>query len=139
MRWTIAVAAICGLIFSHPLIELVAGWYDGVSPVVRFDGTVVGRDPKSITIAVAGEKLRDCAVVQGSTAAFVMREGVLYDVLADRVAGYPASRPVGPVYLGIWRLHPVDKSAERVMMYVRHECAWRHFVTSQVFNVEVPK
>ena len=138
MRWTIAVAAVIGLTFSAPLIELFYGWYDSFFPILRLEGKVLERAESTLAVSVIGEKLRDCAVVPDSTAAFILRGSTFHDALAERIAGRPSNRPVGPVYLGMWRLSPVPPGSERAVMYVRHECALRHFVTSQVFAVPIP-
>lgn len=99
--------------------------YDAAHPVVVAQGVVVGRDGESVTIAVVGEKLRNCQYI--AVAAYTTGDdGLLRSAYVMRVdqPSTGATRPIGKQSFGEWRIWPTDKT-KRVEIWLSHQCDGR--------------
>ena len=140
MRWLVFASAFTGILFA-PLIvtgyHTVATEWNDWRPVVRMTGTVVDRTNESVTIHVAGEKLRECTYV-GMTAYSRGADGLLHDAYRQRIDRPEGqfTRPKGTFDIGFWRIWPLGADAVSVVMFAKHECDG-HVVVSKLAEVQL--
>lgn len=99
--------------------------YDRGHPVVVAEGVLFERDADSVTLAISGEKHRDCeyVAIAGYT---IGSDGLLRSTYIQRVdqPSIGATRPVGRQSFGLWRLWPTDRSV-RAEVWISHQCGGR--------------
>lgn len=103
--------------------------YDGVFPVVKMRGEIVGRTDSHVIVHMYGEKLRLCKFVkiQGYSK---FPDGTLKNINIDRtdVPFKGETRPLGKFNIGTWRLWPID-GARGAAVYIEHDCDKRPVLT----------
>lgn len=139
MRWTIALAACLGFLVA-PIgrsgWDVLLGYYDAARPIVRMQADVLSRDGNAITVALAGEKLRNCAFVRLHAYSAGM-DGVMQSVYIRRkdIAENGQTRPIGKYDFGDWLIWPIDGTS-KVVIYSQHDCDGR-LVQTRLATLEV--
>ena len=137
-KWTILFGAAAGVLFANLMTMPLVSLYDRLNPVVSFHGELVTRDANSVIIKVSGTKNRDCVFVPGSIHSFVRNGGMLFNAQEQKIDEPKSrSRPLGPAYLGMWRVWPVGQGPQTLLMYVEHNCSGRMIMT-EIVNLELP-
>ena len=119
--WTIVFALIFVLL-AQWVGPVVGRAWNASSPVVNFTYSIVAQTDYSVTVNIAGDKLRDCDYV--SVMALVGGENsTKRDINIMRVdkPSTGSSRPVGPYNLGDWKMWPVI-NGEIPSIILQHNC-----------------
>lgn len=136
-----ASIAVLFVLWFPVIIGAVTDVFNDISPVLTMQGEVVTREPDAVHLRIKGTKHRgkECRFVR-VYAYSIEEDGTRHGALADRV-DIPASgvtHEAGPIDIGIWRVRPLHDGAERVTVFIDHNCAGR-MVTSRIADVSLAK
>lgn len=126
---SMAIGVLAGLVLV-PMTDLsvtaLREWHDRRNPVIVVtSASVIERTEDSITIALVGEKKRECWYVGVSAFSFLpnLPQRDAYIMRIDMPAS-GATRPLGLQDMGTWRIWPTT-GARRIETWITHQCEGR--------------
>jgi len=123
VRWSMIIIVFLLFVLAHlvtPMLTEILNDRAANAPVVKMGGILTARNDDMVTIALIGEKLRECEFVKMN--AFTVINGEMHDSnLIGPDSPVRGTRPVGIYNLGEWRVWPTN-GAEKVMIFVHHSC-----------------